>query len=145
MITRNLFLILIVLSGGSCVRNNQGQEKTEPKIYCLDDLSFHSHYGSFSPDYITIKLLGCDSVMANSIKSVVFPQIAIEDEPFYNLWASEVEPPDILILTVAINSKYFEEKSLSKDSIAHLLQKRIGLVTKYNDTVYVEVCPKDPV
>lgn len=145
MMTRNLFLILIVLSGGSCARNNQVQEKIEPKFCCLEDLSFHSDYGSLSPDYITIKLLGCDSVMTNSIKSVVFPQITIEDEPFYNLWASEIKSPDTLILTVAINTIYFEEEGLSKDSIEHLLLKKVGLITKQKDTIYVERCPKDPI
>ncbi len=142
---RYSFLMLIIILLASCARNNQVQEKIEPKFCCLEDLSFHSNYGTFSPDYITIKLLGCDSALTNSIKSVVFPQITIGDEPFYNLWASEIESPDTLVLTVAINAVYFEEQGLSKDSIEHLLLKKVGLVTKQYDTLYVARCLEDSV
>lgn len=145
MMTRNLFLTLIVLSVGSCARNNQVQEKASSQNCCLDDLSFHSDHDSFSPDYITIKLLACDSVITNSIKSLVFPQIVFEDRSFYNLWASEIESPDTLRLIVAINTNYFEEQGISRDSIEHLLLKKVGLITTRKDTIYVERCPEDPV
>lgn len=138
MMTRCLFLIIVLSLSGSCIRNNQVQEKIVSKTCCLGDLLYHSNYGSFSPDFIKITLVNCDSATPGSIESVVFPQIVIEDKSFFDLWDSKMVSPDTLALIV--NTNYFEDGSLSKDSIEYILSARIGIVTSENDTIYVEPC-----
>lgn len=131
------FLIIILLTYG-CSGSREKREVPFLDVCCIDSLEYDFIEDLLVPASIKIKLSNCDTLNIGSIRSVVFPQIVIEERSFYELWASEIEFPNTL--TLIVNTNYFEDKGLSKDSVEHILSERIGIVTSRNDTIYVEPC-----
>lgn len=139
--TRYRFLIIAVLLGGACIRRNQVQEGIAAKTCCLDSLFYISNDSLLTPAFVRIALVNCDSALTDSIESVVFPKIPVKDTLFYDfgLWRVEQISPDTTV--VIVDTYYFTDSGLSKDSIEHLLSEQIGVVTSKGDTIYVGPCP----
>lgn len=140
MMIRSRFLVIIILLSSSCIRSSQVQEKMVPKTCCLDGLLYIPNDSLLAPVFVRMKLINCDSTLTGGIESVVFPDIPVKDTSFYDfgLWRVEQLSPDTTV--VVLDTYYYTDSGLSKDSIEHLLSERIGIVTSRNDTIYVEPC-----
>lgn len=140
MMIRSRFLVIIILLSSSCIRSSQVQEKVVPKTSCLDSLLYIPNDSLLAPAFVRMKLINYDSTLTGGIESVVFPEIPEKDTSFYDfgLWRVEQLSPDTTV--VVLDTYYYTDSGLSKDSIEHLLSERIGIVTSKNDTIYVEPC-----
>jgi hypothetical protein len=118
------------------------QEKVVPKICCFDSLLYIPNDSLLAPAFVRMKLINCDSTLTEDIKSVVFPEIPVKDTSFYDfgLWRVEHLSPDTAI--IVLDTYYYTDSGLTKDSIEHILSERIGIVTSKSDTLYLEPCNK---
>jgi|SRR5690554_5976416 len=142
MMIRSRFLVIIILLSSSCIRSSQVQEKVVSKICCLDRLLYIPNDSLLAPAFVRMKLINCDSTLTKDIESVMFPEIPVKDTSLYDfgLWSVEQLSPDTAI--IVLDTYYYTDSGLSKDSIEHMLSERIGIVTSQNDTVYLDPCNK---
>lgn len=141
MIKKYRCLLIIFLLTCGCSGSKEKNGASHSEICCIDSLEYDFLEDLLVPASIKIKLSNCDTLSIGSIKSVVFPQIMIEDRSFYELWDSKIETFNSL--TLIVNTNYFFDRGLSKDSIEHLLLEKVGLITSSSDTIYVEQCQKE--
>lgn len=140
MINKYRFLLIIFMLTYGCSRGKENNVASHSEICCIDSLEYDFLEDLLVPASIKIRLLNTNTLNRESVRAVIFPQIEIEDRSFYELWAKEVEAANTL--TLIVNTNYFFDRGLSKDSIEHLLLKKIGLVTSNSDTIYVEQCQR---
>lgn len=134
---------MIVLLASSCIRSSRVQEKKVSATCCLDSISYIPNDSLLTPAFVKMRFANCDPTLIESIESVVFPEIPVKNTLFYDfgLWRVEQISPNTAV--VVLDTYYFTDSDLAKDSIEHLLLKRVGLITKHNDTVYVEQCTRE--